>query len=259
MNLNTLKPKRKFGQNFLTDDNIAKEIVSYLSDDKTKTIIEVGPGKGILSNFLLKISNRKIKLVEIDKECIEYLKNKFSNIEKHLINDDFLNIDLKAFKEPLSIIGNFPYNISSQILFKVYENKSIINEMVGMFQLELAERICSNHGTKKYGILSVLIQAFYDVKMIKKIKPKCFFPVPKVDSAVIKINKKNDNINCDEILFKKIVKQSFGQRRKTIWNSLKNFNIPENKKEDTIFAKRPEQLSVSDFIYLTNLVGNENI
>ena len=163
------------------------------------------------------------------------------------------------FKEPLSIIGNFPYNISSQILFKVYENKSIINEMVGMFQLEVAERICSNHGTKKYGILSVLIQAFYDVKMMKKIKPKCFFPVPKVDSAVIKINKKNDKINCDEILFKKIVKQSFGQRRKTIWNSLKNFNIPENKKEDTIFAKRPEQLTVSDFIYLTNLVGNENI
>ena len=234
--MNTLKPKRKFGQNFLTDDNIAKDIVSYLSDYKTKTIIEVGPGKGILSNFLLKISNRKIKLVEIDEECIEYLKNKFSNIEKHLINDDFLNID-----------------------FKVYENKSIINEMVGMFQLEVAERICSNHGTKKYGILSVLIQAFYDVKMMKKIKPKCFFPVPKVDSAVIKINKKNDSINCDEILFKKIVKQSFGQRRKTIWNSLKNFNIPENKKEDTIFAKRPEQLSVSDFIYLTNLVGNENI
>ena len=259
MNLNTLKPKRKFGQNFLTDDNIAKDIVSYLSDYKTKTIIEVGPGKGILSNFLLKISNKKIKLVEIDKECIEYLKNNFSNIEKYLINDDFLNIDLKAFKEPLSIIGNFPYNISSQILFKVYENKSIVNEMVGMFQLEVAERICSNHGTKKYGILSVLIQAFYDVKMMKKVKPQCFFPVPNVDSAVIKINKRNDNINCNEILFKKIVKQSFGQRRKTIWNSLKNFNIPENKKEDTIFAKRPEQLSVSDFIYLTNLVGDENI
>ncbi len=254
-----LKYIQKLKKSGLKYDNIAKDIVSYLSDNKTKTIIEVGPGKGILSNFLLKISTKKIKLVEIDKECIEYLKNKFSNIEKHLINDDFLNIDLKAFKEPLSVIGNFPYNISSQILFKVYENKSIINEMVGMFQLEVAERICSNHGTKKYGILSVLIQAFYDIKMMKKIKPKCFFPVPKVDSAVIKINRKNKNINCDEILFKKIVKQSFGKRRKTIWNSLKNFNIPENKKEDTIFAKRPEQLSVSDFIYLTNLVGNENI
>ena len=257
--MNTLKPKRKFGQNFLTDDNIAKEIVSYLSDDKTKTIIEVGPGKGILSNFLLKISNRKIKLVEIDKECIEYLKNKFSNIEKHLINDDFLNINLNSFKHPLSIIGNFPYNISSQILFKIYENKIIVNEMIGMFQLEVAERICSNYGTKKYGILSVLIQAFYEVKMMKKIKPQSFLPIPKVDSAVIKISKKTDTINCDEILFKKIVKQSFGQRRKTLRNSLKIFNIPDIKKEDTIFAKRPEQLSVSDFIYLTNLVGNENI
>ena len=254
-----MKPKRKFGQNFLTDDNIAKDIVSFLSDSKTKTIIEIGPGKGILTKFLLKISQKEIKFVEIDEECISYLKNKYPNIEKHLINDDFLNINLNSFKQPLSIIGNFPYNISSQILFKIYENKNIVNEMIGMFQLEVAERICSNYGTKKYGILSVLIQAFFEVKMMKKIKPQSFLPIPKVDSAVIKISKKIDKINCDEILFKKIVKQSFGQRRKTLRNSLKIFNIPDIKKEDTIFAKRPEQLSVSDFIYLTNLVGNENI
>ena len=257
--MNFLKPKRKFGQNFLTDDNIAKDIVSFLSDSKTKTIIEIGPGKGILTKYLLKISHKEIKFVEIDEECVSYLKNKYPNIEKHLINDDFLNINLNSFKQPLSIIGNFPYNISSQILFKIYENKNIVNEMIGMFQLEVAERICSNYGTKKYGILSVLIQAFYEVKMMKKIKPNSFLPIPKVDSAVIKISKKTDTINCDEILFKKIVKQSFGQRRKTLRNSLKIFNITEIKKEDTIFAKRPEQLSVSDFIYLTNLVGNENI
>ena len=254
-----MKPKRKFGQNFLTDDNIAKDIVSFLSDSKTKTIIEIGPGKGILTKYLLKISHKEIKFVEIDEECVSYLKNKYPNIEKHLINDDFLNINLNSFKQPLSIIGNFPYNISSQILFKIYENKNIVNEMIGMFQLEVAERICSNYGTKKYGILSVLIQAFYEVKMMKKIKPHSFLPIPKVDSAVIKISKKTDTINCDEILFKKIVKQSFGQRRKTLRNSLKIFNITDIKKEDTIFAKRPEQLSVSDFIYLTNLVGNENI
>ena len=254
-----MKPKRKFGQNFLTDDNIAKDIVSFLSDSKTKTIIEIGPGKGILTKYLLKISHKEIKFVEIDEECVSYLKNKYPNIDKHLINDDFLNINLNSFKQPLSIIGNFPYNISSQILFKIYENKIIVNEMIGMFQLEVAERICSNYGTKKYGILSVLIQAFYEVKMMKKIKPNSFLPIPKVDSAVIKISKKTDTINCDEILFKKIVKQSFGQRRKTLRNSLKIFNIPDIKKEDTIFAKRPEQLSVSDFIYLTNLVGNENI
>ena len=254
-----MKPKRKFGQNFLTDDNIAKDIVSFLSDPKTKTIIEIGPGKGILTKYLLKISHKEIKFVEIDEECVSYLKNKYPNIEKHLINDDFLNINLNSFKQPLSIIGNFPYNISSQILFKIYENKKIVNEMIGMFQLEVAERICSNYGTKKYGILSVLIQAFFEVKMMKKIKPNSFLPIPKVDSAVIKISKKTDTINCDEILFKKIVKQSFGQRRKTLRNSLKIFNITDIKKEDTIFAKRPEQLSVSDFIYLTNLVGNENI
>ena len=257
--MNFLKPKRKFGQNFLTDDNIAKDIVSFLSDSKTKTIIEIGPGKGILTKYLLKISHKEIKFVEIDEECVSYLINKHPNIEKHLINDDFLNINLNSFKEPLSIIGNFPYNISSQILFKIYENKNIVNEMIGMFQLEVAERICSNYGTKKYGILSVLIQAFFEVKMMKKIKPNSFLPIPKVDSAVIKISKKTDTINCDEILFKKIVKQSFGQRRKTLRNSLKIFNITDIKKEDTIFAKRPEQLSVSDFIYLTNLVGNENI
>jgi len=254
-----LKPKKKFGQNFLTDDSIAKDIVSLLSDSKTKTIIEIGPGKGILTKYLLKISHKEIKFVEIDEECVSYLINKHPNIEKHLINDDFLNINLNSFKEPLSIIGNFPYNISSQILFKIYENKNIVNEMIGMFQYEVAERICSNYGTKKYGILSVLIQAFYEVKMMKKIKPQSFLPIPKVDSAVIKISKKTDTINCDEILFKKIVKQSFGQRRKTLRNSLKIFNITDIKKEDTIFAKRPEQLSVSDFIYLTNLVGNENI
>ena len=257
--MNFLKPKRKFGQNFLTDDNIAKDIVSFLSDSKTKTIIEIGPGKGILTKYLLEISHKEIKFVEIDEECVSYLKNKYPNIEKHLINDDFLNINLNSFKQPLSIIGNFPYNISSQILFKIYENKNIVNEMIGMFQLEVAERICSNYGTKKYGILSVLIQAFFEVKMMKKIKPNSFLPIPKVDSAVIKISKKTDTINCDEILFKKIVKQSFGQRRKTLRNSLKIFNITDIKKEDTIFAKRPEQLSVSDFIYLTNLVGNENI
>ena len=257
--MNFLKPKRKFGQNFLTDDNIAKDIVSFLSDSKTKTIIEIGPGKGILTKYLLKISHKEIKFVEIDEECVSYLKNKYPNIEKYLINDDFLNINLNSFKQPLSIIGNFPYNISSQILFKIYENKNIVNEMIGMFQYEVAERICSNYGTKKYGILSVLIQAFYEVKMMKKIKPQSFLPIPKVDSAVIKISKKTDTINCDEILFKKIVKQSFGQRRKTLRNSLKIFNITDIKKEDTIFAKRPEQLSVSDFIYLTNLVGNENI
>ncbi len=227
--MKSIKPKKKFGQNFLIDDNIARDIVSFLSDSETKTIIEIGPGKGILTKHLLKIPNKEKKFVEIDKECIEYLNNTYSNLKKDLINCDFLQVDLKSFKNPISIIGNFPYNISSQILFKVYENRTLVNEMIGMFQLEVAERICSNYGTKKYGILSVLIQAFFEVKMMKKIKPNSFMPIPNVDSAVIKISKKNDRINCDENLFKKIVKQSFGQRRKTLRNSLKIFNIPDIK------------------------------
>ena len=214
---------------------------------------------GALTDHLID-SAKSLSLIEIDNECIEYLEKKYLNKNLEIVSANFLKYDLKSYKDnELLIIGNFPYNISSQILFKVYENRTLVNEMIGMFQLEVAERICSNYGTKKYGILSVLIQAFFEVKMMKKIKPNSFLPIPNVDSAVIKISKKTDRINCDENLFKKIVKQSFGQRRKTLRNSLKIFNITDIKKEDTIFAKRPEQLSVSDFIYLTNLVGNENI
>ena len=257
--MNLIKPKKKFGQNFLTDKNIAEKIVSYLTYKKAKTTIEIGPGKGILSKMIMNLNVENKKFVEIDLDCVEYLKKQYPKIKNDIINEDFLKIDITKFKNPLSIIGNFPYNISSQILFKIYENRDVIDEMVGMFQYEVAERICSNFGSKKYGILSVLIQAFFNVKLLKKIKPESFNPIPKVYSAVIRITKKTNNINCDENLFKKIVKLSFGQRRKTLWNSLKALNIPQIKKEDTIFAKRPEQLSVADFIYLTNLVSNENI
>ena len=257
--MNLIKPKKKFGQNFLTDKNIAEKIVSYLPCKKAKTIIEIGPGKGILSKMIMNLPVENKKFIEIDLDCVQYLKKKYPKIKNDIINEDFLKIDITKFKNPLSIIGNFPYNISSQILFKIYENKDVVDEMVGMFQYEVAERICSNFGSKKYGILSVLIQAFFNVKLLKKIKPESFNPIPKVYSAVIRITKKTNNINCDENLFKKIVKLSFGQRRKTLWNSLKTLNIPHIKKEDTIFAKRPEHLSVADFIYLTNLVSNENI
>ena len=257
--MNSISPKKKFGQNFLTDSNIASQIVSYISNKNSLTLIEIGPGKGILTGFIKNIHSMNKKYIEIDSDCVNYLKELYPEITNDIINKDFLNLDLNIFNKPLSIIGNFPYNISSQILFKIYDNRNIVNEMVGMFQYEVAERICSNYGSKKYGILSVLIQAFFDVKLLKKIKPESFYPMPKVNSGVIRIIKKTNQINCDENLFKKIVKKSFGQRRKTIWNSLKTLNIPQIKKEDTIFAKRPEQLSVSDFIYLTNLVNDEKI
>ena len=257
--MNSISPKKKFGQNFLTDSNIASQIVSYISNKNSLTLIEIGPGKGILTGFIKNIHSMNKKYIEIDSDCVNYLKELYPEITNDIINKDFLNLDLNIFNKPLSIIGNFPYNISSQILFKIYDNRNIVNEMVGMFQYEVAERICSNYGSKKYGILSVLIQAFFDVKLLKKIKPESFYPMPNVNSGVIRIIKKTNQINCDENLFKKIVKKSFGQRRKTIWNSLKTLNISQIKKEDTIFAKRPEQLSVSDFIYLTNLVNDEKI
>ena len=170
-----------------------------------------------------------------------------------------IKFDIKKFNPPVSIIGNFPYNISSQILFKVFENKEIIYEMIGMFQYEVAERICSNKGTKKYGILSVLIQAFFSVELLIKIKPESFNPPPKVNSAVIRMRKFRDKIDCDEILFKQIIKSAFNQRRKTLRNSLKSFKKIENIKEHSIFDKRAEELDVDDYIFLTNLLSNGNI
>tara|TARA_B100001248_G_scaffold67025_1_gene47140 strand:+ start:1271 stop:2044 length:774 start_codon:yes stop_codon:yes gene_type:complete len=257
--LKTVNPKKKFGQNFLKDISIANQIVSLISVEKIKTIIEVGPGMGILTREILKIDKINKKFIELDIECCDYLLNNFSEIKKDLINDDFLKFDIKKYNPPVTLIGNFPYNISSQILFKVFENKEIIYEMIGMFQYEVAERICSNKGTKKYGILSVLIQAFFSVELLIKIRPESFNPPPKVTSAVIRIIKVRDNIDCDEILFKHIIKSAFNQRRKTLRNSLKSFKKIENIKEHTIFDKRAEELDVDDYIFLTNLLSNGNI
>lgn len=257
--MKTVNPKKKFGQNFLNDNSIATQIVGLLTIERTNNVIEVGPGMGILTKEILKIDNINKKFIELDKECCDYLLNNFSEIEKDLINDDFLKFDIKKFNPPVSIIGNFPYNISSQILFKIFENKEIIYEMIGMFQYEVAERICSNKGTKKYGILSVLIQAFFSVELLIKIKPESFNPSPKVNSAVIRIKKVRDKIDCDEILFKQIIKSAFNQRRKTLRNSLKSFKKIENIKEHSIFDKRAEELDVDDYIFLTNLLSNGNI
>ena len=221
--------------------------------------MEIGPGKGILTKYILEIGNKEKKFIEIDEECVKYLNDKFIGIKNDLINSDFLQINLKQFRKPISVIGNFPYNISSQILFKIYDNKSVVNEMVGMFQLEVAERICSNFGTKKYGILSVLIQAFFKVEIKMKLKPDSFFPPPKINSAIIHLKKITNEIDCDKQLFIKVVKLSFNQRRKTLRNSLKSFKIDDNIKEDLIFEKRAEELSVKDFIYLTNLISNGNV
>ena len=255
--MKSVKPKKYLGQHFLIDKEIAKKIVMSLSNPKN--VLEIGPGTGILTEFLIN-KNINLKLVEIDSESVDFLIQELSVNEKIIFNQDFLKLDLKGLfnQNSFSVIGNFPYNISSQILFKIIENREIISEMIGMFQLEVAERICENEGSKKYGIISVLTQAFYHTEFLFSVSSNLFNPPPKVNSAVIKlIIKRNIKLQCDENLFFKIVKLSFQQRRKTIRNSLKTFNLSKNLREHTIFDNRPEQLSVNKFVQLTNLISED--
>ena len=252
-----VKPKKALGQHFLNNKIVAEKIVESLSD--YQNILEIGPGTGILTQFLLK-KKIDLRLVEIDNESVSFLISKLKINKNIIYNQDFLKLNLSELFENknFSIIGNFPYNISSQILFKIIDNRELISEMCGMFQYEVAERICEKEGTKKYGILSVLTQAFFDTKLLFEVPNKFFVPPPKVNSAVILLKrKKNLKINCDEKLFFKIVKISFQQRRKTLRNSLKQLNLTDNLREHIIFDKRPEQLSVNQFVDLTNLVNQD--
>ena len=243
----------------MKDSNISKKIVESLISKKLKSILEIGPGMGILTQYLI---NKKTEtfFIEIDKDSIMYLDKMYPKIKNSIIHDDFLKVSLDQFKTPIGLIGNFPYNISSQILFKLIENRKNVEELVGMFQLEVANRVCASPGSKTYGILSVLIQAFYFTEFLFDLDPSHFNPPPKVNSGVIRLTKKDDqDLDCDEKLFFKIVKTSFQQRRKTLRNSLKTFNLPVNIKEDVIFEKRPETLSVDDFILLTNIIADGTI
>ena len=253
------KPKKKFGQNFLINKNLSTKIASYINVKNCHSLIEIGPGLGSLTKEIINIDIAEKKFIEIDRDCVDYLQKSITEINGNIINEDFLKIDLNIFKSPMVIVGNFPYNISNQILFKIYENRDIVQSMVGMFQFEVAERICSPKGSKKYGILSVLIQAYFNVEMKIKIRPNNFYPAPKIDSAVIKIVKNRDHLNCDEKLFKEVVKTTFNLRRKKIRNSLKTLNYSQIKFDNPIFDKRPEELGVLEFINLTNLLNNENI
>ena len=253
-----VKPKKSLGQHFLKDNNIANKIVESL-DQNSKNVLEIGPGTGILTRFLIK-KKYNLKLVEIDNESVLFLVNQLGIDENIIIENDFLKLDLpKVFGgNNFSIIGNFPYNISSQIVFKILEYRTMVSEMCGMFQYEVAERICESEGTKKYGILSVLTQAFFDVELLFEVSNHLFIPPPKVNSAVILLKRKQViNLDCDEKLFFKIVKLSFQQRRKTIRNSLKKINLSNNLREDSIFDNRPEQLSVNQFVKLTKLVQGD--
>jgi len=255
--LRFVKPKKALGQHFLNDKGIAERIVDSLTPcDK---VLEIGPGTGILTKFLIK-KKIVLKLVEIDRDSVDFLIHELDISESIIYNQDFLKMNLAELfnKNNFSIIGNFPYNISSQIVFKIIENRIYIPEMCGMFQYEVAERICEQEGSKKYGIISVITQAYYNTSLLFEVHNSLFNPSPKVNSAVISLKRKeNINLNCDEKLFLKIVKLSFQQRRKTIRNSLKQINLSDNLREHIIFDKRPEQLSVNQFIDLTNLVSQD--
>ncbi|WP_242134266.1 16S rRNA (adenine(1518)-N(6)/adenine(1519)-N(6))-dimethyltransferase RsmA [Aestuariivivens marinum] len=251
-----VKAKKHLGQHFLKDENIAQKIADSLTLKGYKKVLEIGPGMGVLTKYLLK-KDLTTYVIEIDTESVEYLKVNYLNLASRIIEKDFLKYDLNQVfnNDPFAIIGNYPYNISSQIVFKALEMRHQIPEFSGMFQKEVAQRICSKEGSKVYGILSVLTQAFYEAEYLFTVPPSVFNPPPKVDSGVLRlIRKENYTLPCGEALFFKVVKTAFGQRRKTLRNSLKTFNLPDNLKANSIFGKRPEQLSVQQFIELVQLI-----
>ena len=256
----SVRPKKYLGQHFLTDLNIAQNIANTLSGVGYDHVLEVGPGMGVLTQYLLE-KPFTTHVIEIDTESVSYLKTHFSQLEDRILEGDFLKISLAdQFDAQLAVIGNFPYNISSQILFRVIEQRTRVPDFAGMFQKEVAARICEKPGSKAYGILSVLTQAFYETEYLFNVSRFVFDPPPKVASAVIRLKRKADYaLPCDDKLFFRVVKIAFQQRRKTIRNGLKIMNIPKKLTEDTIFDLRPEKLSGNDFIQLTKRIGHGNI
>jgi 16S rRNA (adenine1518-N6/adenine1519-N6)-dimethyltransferase len=254
--MNKVSAKKYLGQHFLNDEAIAKAITDLLSKD-AKKVVEVGPGMGVLTKFLI-LKNIDLKLVEIDKESILYLMLHYPQLEKQIIEADFLKLNLpEEIGEQFALIGNFPYNISSQILFIVFENKDLISEVIGMFQKEVAERIVAKKG-KQRGILSVLLQAYYDIEYCFTVNEDVFSPPPKVKSGVIKLSRnKVKQLPCDEKLFKQIVKVGFNQRRKTLRNALKSFSLESALAHTDLLRKRAEELSVEDFITITKICQNK--
>jgi 16S rRNA (adenine1518-N6/adenine1519-N6)-dimethyltransferase len=249
-----VRPKKSLGQHFLNDQNIARKIVESIVG-QPELVLEIGPGTGVLTKLFAE-KQFNFKVVEIDKESVEYLKTNLQIPDDKIITGDFLQLNLeKLFPSQYAIIGNFPYNISSQIFFKVLENRQHISQVVCMIQKEVAERISAPPGSKTYGILSVLLQAFYDIKYLFTVNENVFTPPPKVKSAVIRfVRNSTVRLDCNEELFFKIVKASFNQRRKTLRNSLRSFYKPETLTSD-IFNLRPERLSVQDFVGLTKMAN----
>ena len=264
----SVKAKKHLGQHFLTDESIAKDIADALTETGYDNVLEIGPGMGVLTKYLLE-KKAKVTVMELDRESVAYLHDTFplehiklNTSKEHfeIIEGDFLKKDLQTIfhKKQVAIIGNFPYNISTQIVFKAIENREFVPEFSGMFQKEVAKRIAEKEGSKVYGILSVLTQAFFDVEYLFTVPPTVFNPPPKVDSGVIRLIRKKDySLPVDEKLFFRVVKTAFNQRRKMLRSSLKTFKLSDSLKEDAIFVKRPEQLSVKEFITLTQKIAKD--
>lgn len=256
-----VKAKKHLGQHFLNDENIAKNIADTLNLSGYDSVLEIGPGMGVLTKYLLE-KEVSVYVIEIDTESVEYLTNHYPKLDGKIISQDFLKYNINTIFEgrQFAIIGNFPYNISTQIVFRALEYRSQIPEFAGMFQKEVAERICEKKGTKAYGILSVLVQAFYDAEYLFTVSEDVFIPPPKVKSGVLRLRRKQDyTLPCNEKMFFTVVKTGFQQRRKTLRNSLKSLNLSDKLREDSIFDLRPEQLDVQQFISLTQKIEADGI
>ncbi|GAA0876763.1 16S rRNA (adenine(1518)-N(6)/adenine(1519)-N(6)) -dimethyltransferase RsmA [Wandonia haliotis] len=257
----TVKAKKHLGQHFLNAPEICQQIADELKNEGEayKKVLEIGPGMGALTTYLLKRNDFDTYVIDIDTESIDYLKSNFPDLKGRIFEGDFLKEDFDRYfgAEPFAIAGNFPYNISSQILFKIVENRDQVPEVVGMFQKEVAERVAEGPGKKAYGILSVFLQAFYDIRYCFTVDEHVFTPPPKVKSGVIRmVRNQRERLDCDEELFKRVVKMAFNQRRKTLRNSLKPLLAGLDTSQE-IFNLRPERLSVDDFIELTNRVDRK--
>ncbi len=255
----SVRPKKQLGQHFLTDQSIARRIVESLRADRCPTVLEVGPGMGVLTAYLLQRGEITLHAAEVDPESVEYLRQHYPQLTPRLLDGDFLQMDLgKLFPQGVSIIGNFPYNISSQIFFKVLEFRDLVPEVVGMLQREVAVRLAEPPGSRDYGILSVFLQAFYDIEYLFTVSESVFNPPPKVKSGVIRLTRNRvEKLDCDEALFMKVVKGTFNQRRKMIRNSLRSAFPGLGTEEHPFFERRPETLGVAEFVELTRWVQEQ--
>ncbi|WP_258101835.1 16S rRNA (adenine(1518)-N(6)/adenine(1519)-N(6))-dimethyltransferase RsmA [Marinoscillum pacificum] len=249
-----VSPKKHLGQHFLKDENIARKIVEGLQQKDVATMLEIGPGTGVLTKYLLE--REGFVAFDVDGESVDYLKEVYPDHAEQFRLQDFLKYDLDSLAKPISVIGNFPYNISSQLFFRIWDHRNDVTEVVCMIQKEVADRIAAKEGNKTYGILSVLLQAFYKIEYLFTVPPQVFNPPPKVQSAVIRLTRNDvQTLGCDEQLFKRVVKAGFGKRRKTLRNALKDLNL-EFATESDVFNQRAEQLTVADFVELTNHISS---